>query len=239
LSAVKLSIVIPCYNEADNIHLLLNNICNTYKQNTEIILVDNGSTDDTADILENELKSINNDSIKFVKIEENIGYGHGIMTGIKKAKGEVISWTHADLQTDIKDVYNGLELFNLQTNQKTVFIKGVRKKRPFIDSILTLGMGIISSICLRQKLNDINAQPKMFHHSFLKSIGKPPDDFSLDLYFYYNALINEMKVLEFPVYFGKRLHGEAKGGGGSSILTRIRVIIRTLGYILELRKTIL
>ena len=239
MSTVKLSIVIPCYNEADNIQLLLNNICNTYKQYTEIILVDNGSTDNTADILENELELIKNVLIKFVKIEKNIGYGHGIMAGIKKARGDIISWTHADFQTDIKDVYNGFELFNQQTIQKKIFLKGIRNKRPIVDTILTLGMGIISSIWLRQNLNDINAQPKMFHRSFLKKIAKPPDDFSLDLYFYYNAIINEMKILELPVYFGKRLHGEAKGGGGSSIFTRIRVIFRTLRYILKLRKTIL
>ena len=239
MSTVKLSIVIPCYNEADNIQLLLNNICNTYKQYTEIILVDNGSTDNTADILENELELIKNVLIKFVKIEKNIGYGHGIMAGIKKARGDIISWTHADFQTDIKDVYNGFELFSQQTIQKKIFLKGIRNKRPIVDAILTLGMGIISSIWLRQNLNDINAQPKMFHRSFLEKIGKPPDDFSLDLYFYYNAIINEMKILELPVYFGKRLHGEAKGGGGSSIFTRIRVIFRTLRYILKLRKTIL
>ena len=238
MRTVKLSIVIPCYNEADNIQLLLNNICNTYKQYTEIILVDNGSTDNTANILENELELIKNVSIKFVKIEKNIGYGHGIMAGIKKARGDIISWTHADFQTDIKDVYNGFELFSQQTIQKKIFLKGIRNKRPIFDAILTLGMGIISSIWLRQSLNDINAQPKMFHRSFLKKIGKPPDDFSLDLYFYYNAIINKMKILELPVYFGKRLHGEAKGGGGSSIFTRIKVIFRTLRYILELRKTI-
>ena len=239
MRTVKLSIVIPCYNEADNIQLLLNNICNTYKQYTEIILVDNGSTDNTADILENELELIKNVLIKFVKIEKNIGYGHGIMAGIKKARGDIISWTHADFQTDIKDVYNGFELFSQQTIQKKIFLKGIRNKRPIVDAILTLGMGIISSLWLRQRLNDINAQPKMFHRSFLKKISKPPDDFSLDLYFYYNAIINGMKILELPVSFGKRLHGEAKGGGGSSLFTRIKVIFRTLRYILKLRKTII
>ena len=121
MSTVKLSIVIPCYNEADNIQLLLNDICNTYKQYTEIILVDNGSTDNTADILENELELIKNVLIKFVKIEKNIGYGHGIMAGIKKARGDIISWTHADFQTDIKDVYNGFELFSQHSIQKKSF----------------------------------------------------------------------------------------------------------------------
>lgn len=233
---MKLSIVIPCFNEAKNIPLLVKTINDVYSPDTEIILVDNGSTDDTSNVLSKELKSLRNASIRSVWVDNNIGYGHGIMAGVREAKGEIISWTHADLQTDIKDVYNGFKLFKNQSNKEKSFLKGIRKKRPFIDHILTLGMGKISSVMLGQELNDINAQPKMFHHSFLKLIDDPPNDFSLDLYFYCVAVKNKMDILELPVYFNKRLFGEAKGGGGSSIWTRIKVIKRTLKYILNLRK---
>ena len=54
----KLSIIIPCYNEAGNIPLLIKSINNVYIPDTEIILVDNGSTDDTADVLLKELELI-------------------------------------------------------------------------------------------------------------------------------------------------------------------------------------
>jgi len=96
-------------------------------------------------------------------------------------------------------------------------------------------MGIMSSIMLGKKLNDINAQPKMFHRSFLKLADDAPDDFSLDLYFYYTAVKNKMKILNLPVYFKDRLYGEAKGGG-SSLWTRIKVIKRTMKYIMKLSK---
>ena len=52
---VGLSIVIPCFNEAENIPLLIKSINNVYKPDTEIILVDNGSIDDTSDVLSKEL----------------------------------------------------------------------------------------------------------------------------------------------------------------------------------------
>ena len=55
---MELTIVIPCYNEAENIPLLIKSINNVYKPDTEIILVDNGSTDDTPAILFKELESI-------------------------------------------------------------------------------------------------------------------------------------------------------------------------------------
>ena len=232
---MKLSIIIPCYNEAENIPLLIKSINNVYKPDTEIILVDNGSMDDTSDVLSKELESINNVSIRSVRVEENIGYGHGIMAGVREAKGEIIAWTHADLQTDVKDIYNGYEIFRGHSDQEKFFLKGSRRKRNFIDLILTWGMSIISSIMLGTKLNDINAQPKMFHRTFLQLADNAPDDFSLDLYFYCMAVENEMNILDLPVSFKDRLYGEAKGGGGSSIWTRIKVIKRTLKYILKLR----
>jgi len=231
---IRLSIVIPCYNEAENIPLLVGNIKNLYKPNIEIILVDNGSTDNTYDILLKEFSSIGNELLRCIRVENNIGYGHGIMAGVKEAKGEIIAWTHADLQTDIKDVFNGFKIFMNQSDKKNTFLKGNRKERYFIDLFLTWSMGKISSIMLGEKLNDINAQPKMFHRTFLQFVDNAPDDFSLDLYFYSIAVEKKMNILDLPVYFQDRQHGEAKGGGGSSIWTRIKVIIRTIKYIHKL-----
>ena len=233
---IKLSIVIPCYNEEENIPRLLNALIKSYESGTEIILVNNGSTDNSAKVLRKELKLLNNINIRKIDINKNIGYGHGIMTGVNDANGEVISWTHADLQTDIKDVYKGYKIFIQQPDVKKSFLKGYRKKRPLIDTVLTWGMGTISSILLRKNLKEINAQPKIFHKSFLNYINKSPDDFSLDLYFYYTATKNDLSIVELPVYFKERLFGEAKGGGGSSIVTRIKVIQRTLKFIFNLSR---
>ena len=238
MGIIKLSIIIPCYNEEENIPYLVKSINDLDRADTEIILVDNGSTDDTSRVLLKELESNNNNLIHSVRVEKNIGYGNGIMAGIKMSKGDIIAWTHADLQTDIKDVYKGYDIFRMHTNQGKIFLKGSRRKRAFIDLILTCGMSIISSIMLRKKFNDINAQPKMFHRSFLDLANNAPDDFSLDLYFYYVALKNRMDVLKLPVYFKDRLYGVAKGGGGSSIWTRINIIKRTLKYIYQLKKNI-
>ena len=114
-----------------------------------------------------------------------------------EAKGKIIAWTHADLQTDIKDVFNGYEMFMSQPDKENTFLKGSRKERHFVELFLTWGMGKISSIMLGDELNDINAQPKMFHRSFLENLTNAPDDFSLDLYLLFQARVNGYEINQF------------------------------------------
>ena len=70
-----------------------------------VIIIDNGSTDHTHQKIVNS-KLFKEKKINFLKIEKNIGYGHGIMAGVNIAKGNFIGWCHADLQTEPIDVVN-------------------------------------------------------------------------------------------------------------------------------------
>jgi glycosyltransferase involved in cell wall biosynthesis len=79
-----LSIIIPCYNESANLPTLAQKCVELLKSNSdvEIILVDNGSKDDSKSILSN-LININSDvNLKTVHVETNIGYGFGILSGL-------------------------------------------------------------------------------------------------------------------------------------------------------------
>ena len=229
----KLSIVIPCYNESANIPALLDKLEAIQNRQTEIILVDNGSTDETAAVLTKELvdKQL---FLKTVSIAQNIGYGHGIMTGVKEATGDVIAWTHADLQTDPTDVVNAYSIFMGNADNEKCILKGKRIGRNLFDTFFTFGMGVLSSFLMGVKLSDINAQPKMFHRSFLEKMANAPNDFSLDLYFLYQARVNCYEILEYPVHFCKRLHGKAKGGG--TMQGKWKLIKRTWGFMNELKE---
>ena len=230
---MKLSIIIPCYNEELSLNKLVDNCLTNINDDIEIILVDNGSTDNTFEsLLSLSLPS----NLIPVRVEKNIGYGNGILYGLNLAKGEVISWTHADLQTDVSDVIKGFKRFENELLNKKCMVKGERKNRKLLDFFFTFAMGIYSSIILNKWMYDINAQPKIFHRSFLNEFDNPPLDFSLDLFLIYFFKSKNIKVNSFPVLFNKREYGEAKGGG--TFKGKINLIIRTLKYIHKLKRNL-
>jgi glycosyltransferase involved in cell wall biosynthesis len=231
-----LSIVLPCYNEAANLPLLLARFrdCLHERNDIEVMLVDNGSTDASAEVLAAALaESEFNRFARFVRVPVNRGYGFGIMAGVRAATGEVIAWTHADLQTDPQDVLDGYASFSRLPDPRQSILKGRRRDRPALDAFFTLGMSVVASLALGQRLFDVNAQPKMFHRSFLDRMTRPPDDFSLDLYVLYVARREGLAIVEYPVSFGRRLHGVAKGGG--TLRGKWKLICRTWAYLWKLR----
>ena len=231
----NLSLIIPCYNEQDNLPLLLKKLLTIQSKFNEIILVDNGSTDNTLFIIEDFIK--NNDScVKILKIKKNIGYGNGIMSGIRKSSGQIVSWTHADLQTDPQDVVDAYQYFTSRNGDRNFILKGKRKKRKFFDNLFTSLMSIISSVAFKVKLSDINAQPKMFSRNFIKYIDNAPNDFSLDLFILVKAVKMNYAIVEYPVMFKNRNYGISKGGG--SLIGKIKLTLRTLSYINKLRITL-
>ena len=231
---MKLSIIIPCYNEELSIKQLVCNCIDNIDEEIEILLVDNGSNDKTFKIL-NSLSLPKN--IIPLRIENNIGYGNGILFGLKKAKGEILSWTHADLQTDISDVIIGFKKFKTSLLNKECIVKGVRKNRNLFDEFFTFSMGIYCSIVLKKWLYDINAQPKIFHKEFFKEMkGEAPLDFSLDLYIIHFFKKKNLKINTFPVFFKERKYGIAKGGG--TFKGKIKLIKRTFSYIHALNKNL-
>jgi glycosyltransferase involved in cell wall biosynthesis len=233
---MKLSVIIPCYNESGNLKILFECLTKVVSgRSIEIIFVDNGSTDNSNEVFEQLLEKTDSNVFKLHTVKENQGYGYGILSGLSVALGEVLAWTHADLQTDPFDVIRALELF--EKSDGNIIIKGKRLKRKISDRIFTLGMQIAVLLLLKTNLNDINAQPKLFSRDFYTKflLDNSPYDFSLDLFLLYQAKINGYGIETVPVRFNDRLYGVAKGGGGSNLKTRLKLIKRTFSYILHLR----
>jgi glycosyltransferase involved in cell wall biosynthesis len=228
---MKFSLVIPCYNEAANIPLLLER-CKGLAQGSdiEVILVDNGSTDNSPEVLLNLLPLYT--GCRSVRVEKNQGYGFGILTGLKAAKGEILGWTHADMQTDPQDALQALEIFEM--HGLDIFVKGRRYGRPFTDVVFTLGMSVFETLLLGKPLWDINAQPTLFSRSFFETWLEPPHDFSLDLYTYYLARHKHLEIYRFPVKFGERAHGVSHWN--VNLQAKWRFIKRTVDFSLKLKK---
>ena len=231
---IKLSIIVPCYNEEENIPLILEKFDSVIKSNDiEIILVNNGSTDNSEAAM-SELIAIYPFG-RVIKVEVNQGYGFGITSGLRAAKGEFIGYTHADMQTDPTDMLKALELIEQQKNPNKCYIKGDRKERPFFDQFFTIGMSFFETCYLGKKLWDINAQPNIFHRSFFDSIKDTcPKDFSLDLYFLYTAQRLGLNVIRFDVLFPERMHGESSWNKGLS--SKWKFIKRTISFSIKLKK---
>ena len=222
---MNISLVIPCFNESKNLPFLYKKLLRLldYKK-IEIILVDNGSSDDTFSILKSF--QLDNKNIKVLKVDQNLGYGNGILEGLKVASGDILSWTHADMQTDPNDLLTGLKFFS--KSKKEIFVKGFRKGRPFLDKLFTFLMSVFCSLKLGNFYRDINAQPVMFDSSFYKSWVNPPKDFSLDLYAYFMAKKLNYKIYKFPVIFRKRLFGLSSWNIDFS--SKLKFINRTIKF---------
>ena len=226
-------IVIPCFNEAKNLKKLVSE-CEKVTKLSEyqvgFILVNNGSTDVSHKIFL-ELVTGNN-SIKYVSLTHNKGYGGGILAGLEHAAAPIFGWTHADLQTPLADCLTGV--ISIQNGED--FAKGRRTGRKAGDKLFSIGMGLFESILFRRRLFEINAQPTIFRAELIKEWKNPPSDFSLDLYALVMANNGGFTVARFPVKFLPRQFGESKWNLG--LRYRVKFIRRTVCYSSVLRKAL-
>jgi glycosyltransferase involved in cell wall biosynthesis len=231
---MKLSIIVPCYNEAKNIPLIFEKFAGIIKRpDIEILFVNNGSKDNSQEVFNQMMLKYS--FAKVIKIKVNQGYGFGIFSGLNEAKGEYIGYMHADMQTDPADPIKALEIIERQPNPRNCFVKGDRKNRSLLDQFFTIGMSLFETIYLSTKLWDINAQPNIFHRSFFESIkDNCPKDFSLDLYFLYMAKKKKLNIIRFDVMFPDRIYGSSNWNTG--IASKWKFIKRTVQFSMKLKK---
>ena len=228
------SIVIPCYNEEENI----NNLFSTWKKtiegkNIEVIFVNNGSQDKSQDIFTELQKKNTDNQIKVLNLKQNKGYGGGIQEGLKIANGDILSWCHADNQVSVLDITSLIEAYMTQNNEKLI-IKGRRRNRSFFDIFFTKNMGRAVKFRTGFNLTDINAQPKVFSKKAFDINKDYSTDFLFDLDFLLNAIVNGFHILEKNVTNLDREFGQAKGGG--TFVGKIKLTIKTLSYLIEYKK---
>jgi glycosyltransferase involved in cell wall biosynthesis len=226
-----LTIVIPCFNESESLPILLDK-CLRLVSNKQIhvVIVNNGSADDSLNILD---RFINFDrNLTIVNIEKNLGYGNGILKGLEKSNTQYVGWTHADLQTDIFDIEVAFNQLNHLTDE--TYIKGLRKGRSFSEKIFTFGMSLYETLMFKTFLWDINAQPTIIPRTEYLSWVDPPLDFSLDLFSYVQAKYKHLNISRIKVEFPSRKFG--KSSWNTSFTAKIKFIKRTLIYSKKLKR---
>ena len=101
----SLSIFFPCYNEAENVGLMIDQAvktAETYGVDYEVVVVDDGSRDNSAEIVRS--KAASNPRVKLVRHERNLGYGAALRTGFKSVSKDLIFLTDGDNQFQIADI---------------------------------------------------------------------------------------------------------------------------------------
>jgi glycosyltransferase involved in cell wall biosynthesis len=226
-----LSVVLPCYNEARGIPHLLDRYAEVGRgRDFELVLVDNGSTDDTPAVLARLLPSY--PFARSVRVEKNVGYGHGLISGLKSAEGEVLAWSHADLQTDPADVFRAYDISCQDEDPARLVVKGCRYGRRLQERVISKGMQLAALVLLRRWLVEINAQPKVFHRDLLRHLAAPPTDFNFDVYVLYQARRHGWRIRHIDVLFPPRRYGQSNWA--ATWRSKVRTIRRSFGYMFRL-----
>jgi len=202
-----ISIIIPFYNEKESIPVLINRLINTLKtidEKWEIILVDDGSNDNSEFRVQN---SESNKNIKLIKHKKKLGKGQALKTGIENSSGDTIVFMDGDLQDDPVDLPKLVE----KINEGYDLVNGIREKRN--DNLLVKFYSKIVFWFLKIFLNspyiDINCGYKVFKKEVLKDFIFYGNNFRFfPLAVYYNGF----KVTEINVKNNKRKFGKSKFG---------------------------
>lgn len=205
-----LSIIIPIYNEKDTILELLNRIKKVgLKKEYEILMIDDGSTDGTREILE-KIKNENNYKVLFK--EKNSGKGESLKLGFKKAVGQYVIVQDADLEYDPKDYLKLLE--EISKHKKTVVYgsrfmgeyKDMSSLHYFGNQLLTY----ITNLLYGVKLTDMETCYKLFPRELIQSLKLRASRFEFEPEVTAKILKKGYKIVEVPISYAGRSHSEGK-----------------------------
>ena len=211
---MKLTIIIPCYNEKKTIRKIISKILKI-KINKEIIIVDDGSTDGTVKIINSEIK---NKFIKKIFHLENQGKGAAINTAKKFIKGDIVIIQDADLEYYPSDYP---KLIKPILNKKTKVVYGsrllgkkkYRYKSNFYAYYRVLGnriLTLVSNILNKQKLTDAHTCYKVFDTKIFKTLKLEEKDFAFCPEITSKLSKIGEKIIEVPIKYSGRNYKEGK-----------------------------
>lgn len=225
------SIIIPCYNERDNLDSLIKKILPLVKKYSaegsdrtiEVIFVENGSQDDSRIYFQKYIDG-KYPGIRVIYIDTNQGYGYGIKKGIEAADGYWMGWIHADMQVGIEDLEKFICAVHPVPAERPmfrIFLKARRENRKIVERFFTAGQALFNSILFGEKLKDVASIPMFFEADFVKSqLSLLPDDFTIDMYLYVKAVKSGFKPFWIPVTVRKRTAGVSSWNTG--ILSKLK-----------------
>jgi dolichyl-phosphate beta-glucosyltransferase len=204
---VKLSIVIPAFNEADNLPGTLDTLLRFFNQKAidfEVIVVNDGSTDGTRNVVEQYSEAYK--PILMVNHSLNRGKGYAVKRGVQKATGDLILFSDADLSTPIEE-YANLKAYidrgyDIAIGSRRIRGADIKVPQPLYRRCLGRGFGLLADMFAVRGVKDTQCGFKLFKHDIAKSIFALQEiegfAFDVEVLFLakrlYNARIKEVPV---------------------------------------------
>lgn len=208
---LTLSVIIPCYNEVSTIEPVLERV-RSVGLASEIVIVDDGSTDGTRDIL-NRLRAENHPDLKIIFHEQNAGKGAALKTGFTHASGEVMLIQDADLEYDPRDyplLLRPIEEGIAKVVYGSRFLGGPRKAMNFWNMVANKALTLVTNILYNAILSDMETCYKVFRAEVVDDMIIRSRRFDFEPEFTAKVLKQGIRIYEVPISYNGREWDEGK-----------------------------
>jgi glycosyltransferase involved in cell wall biosynthesis len=201
----RVSIVVPIYNEKENIPLLVNAIVQAVPDYHELILINDGSKDGSAQVLDKIAPKHKN--IRVLHFRKNYGQTSAMDAGFKAATGDVIVPLDADLQNDPKDIPRLVK--KLDEGYDVVCGWRAARKDPILKKVVSKMANFLRRRLIAENIHDSGCTMKAFRKECFDRI-----DLYGEMHRYIPAFLRTrgFRVTELKVTHHPRRHGVSKYG---------------------------
>ena len=232
---MKLSVLLPAYNEAENLKTLIpeikENLSKINNLEYEILVVD------SKEELDNTEEICKKNNIKYYTRENGNSYGDAIRTGIKKAENDYLLVMDADGSHSPKELYKLIE--NCEYYDLTIgsrYIKNGKTENNFILIFMSWIVNIAYRLCLKIKVKDISNSLRLYKAKDIKNTKLESDNFDIveEILIKLCLTNKDYKIREVPITFEKRKQGKSK----RKLVKFIFSYIKTMKRLLKIRKEV-